>query len=106
MPACDCCVLLIVFRLILLSDISPNIMIVTTNICNMSRVRIGTPKFSKYLELRASNPQQKNAPMVYGSHKLLAVTLFLLLSNIIKAENNMINKIAITALIVSGAVKI
>ena len=44
--------------------ISPNIKMVTTSIDKMSRVRMGTPIFSKYLELKAKKPQQKNAPIV------------------------------------------
>ena len=65
----------------------------------------GTPIFNKYFAVNAKNPQQKNAPIVYGSQDLLysVDTWFLFLSIIIKAEKPTIKKIAITDVIVKGA---
>ncbi|GIK83695.1 MAG: hypothetical protein BroJett025_03170 [Patescibacteria group bacterium] len=69
-------------------------------------MRIGTPIFRRYFELKARKPQQKKAPIVYGNHNLLDVVLLLFLSIVIKAENKIINIIAVAVLIVSGAEKI
>lgn len=68
-------------------------------------MRIGTPMFKRYFELNAKNPQQKNAPIVYGSQMELEPVLFLLLSIVSMAENTTIIAIAITDLSVSGAEK-
>ena len=60
---------------------------------------------SRYFELIARRPQQKNAPNVYGSHNELDSDLSLLLSIVIKAENTIMNTIAMTDFRVSGALK-
>ena len=66
---------------------------------------MGTPTLRRYLELSAKKLQQKNAPMVYGSHSVFEVVLFLFLSMVIKAENNTINPMPIADFIVNGAEK-
>lgn len=63
------------------------------------------PAISRYFELNAKNPQQKNAPIVYITHDAFELSLFFSFSTAISAEKNTMHIIAMLDCTVRGAEK-